>query len=67
MSEIIERLLRLPQVLDMVGLSRAKVYAMVRAGEFPKPRKVRHASLWVESEVQAWIRSVVEKEPVTSR
>ncbi|MDQ7981945.1 AlpA family phage regulatory protein [Paraburkholderia sp. SARCC-3016] len=54
-----DRLLRLPQVLDSIGLSRSMLYKMMKAGEFPQPRKVRHASLWVEAEVQQWIKNIV--------
>jgi prophage regulatory protein len=54
-----ERLIRLPQVLDMVGLGKTTVYAMIKDGNFPQPRKVRGLSVWVESEVQNWVRSVV--------
>jgi prophage regulatory protein len=55
-----ERLLRLPQVLDMVGLGKTMVYEMVKKGEFPQPRKVRHLSVWVESEVQTWVGKIAE-------
>lgn len=55
-----ERLIRLPQVLALVGLGKTTIYALMKDGEFPQPRKVRHLSLWVESEVQAWIASVVK-------
>jgi prophage regulatory protein len=53
-----ERLIRLPEVLDMVGLGKTTVYAMMKDGEFPQPRKVRGLSVWVESEVQEWIKSI---------
>ncbi|RQZ14053.1 AlpA family phage regulatory protein [Burkholderia sp. Bp9031] len=66
MSEINERLLRLRQVLEMVGLGKTTIYAMMKDGTFPRPRHVRGLSLWVESEVQGWISSVVAKESVTS-
>ena len=60
-----ERLLRLPQVLDLVGLGKTTIYEMVQTGEFPRPRKVRHLSLWPESEVRKWIDTVVRStEPV---
>ncbi|ALX12440.1 hypothetical protein P350_13270 [Burkholderia cepacia JBK9] len=58
-----ERLIRLPHVLAMVGLGKTMLYSLVRDGEFPRPRKVRHAALWFESEVEEWIRSVVEQAP----
>jgi len=53
-----ERLLRLPTVLEMVGLGKTTIYDMMKSGDFPKPRRVRNLSLWVESEVQGWIREI---------
>ena len=50
-----ERLLPMRAVHDQVTLHPATVYAMVKAGKFPKPIKLGRRSLWIESEVQAWI------------
>lgn len=51
------RLIRLPQVLERVGLSRSAIYAMIKAGEFPKPIKLTaRAAAWVEADVSARIR-----------
>lgn len=59
-----ERLLRLPQVLETVGVKKTLLYQLVKDGEFPQPRKVRHLSLWPESEVQQWVRTVMEPKEV---
>ncbi|WP_083214340.1 AlpA family phage regulatory protein [Burkholderia stabilis] len=37
----------------------AYVYEMMKNDDFPKPRRVRNTSLWVESEVQSWIQRIV--------
>lgn len=58
-----ERLLRLPQVLNMVGLGKTMVYQMMKTGEFPQPRKIRHLSVWVESEVNSWIEEIAKPKP----
>lgn len=50
-----ERLLRLPQVLEMTGRGRTATLDDVRIGRFPAPIKIGSAALWVETEVQAWI------------
>lgn len=34
------RLLRLPQVMDITGLSKPTIYRMVETGAFPKQRKL---------------------------
>lgn len=48
------------EVRDQVALHPATVYAMIKTGEFPRPIKMGRRSLWVESEVQAWIASRIE-------
>ncbi|RQR94799.1 AlpA family phage regulatory protein [Burkholderia sp. Bp8977] len=58
-------MLRLPTVLDMVGLGKTTVYDMMKHGAFPKPRRVRNLSLWVESEVQDWIRKITDQSSMT--
>ena len=50
-----ERLLPMRAVRDQVAIHPATVYSMVKDGAFPKPIKMGRRSLWVESEVQAWI------------
>jgi len=50
-----DRLLRLPQVLGMVGLGRTAVLDRVKSGAFPAPLKVGRATLWSENLVQGWV------------
>lgn len=49
------RLMRLPEVLDRVGLGKTKVYALVKSGDFPAPVKVGRSSLWHTDEVFRWM------------
>jgi len=49
-------LLRMPQVLDRVGLKKTVIYERIKAGTFPKPIKLGSASAWAESSVRDWIR-----------
>ena len=52
------RLLRMAEVKDRCGISRAYVHRLVAAGLFPKPIKISdkgRASGWLESEITAWI------------
>jgi len=49
------RLLTKPQVLDRVGLSFPTIWAMMRAGTFPRARVLGGKSAWLESEIIAWI------------
>jgi len=55
-----QKLLRLPQVKTITGLSKSTIYARIGDGTFPKqiplgPRLV----VWVESDVQNWITEQV--------
>jgi predicted DNA-binding transcriptional regulator AlpA len=55
------KLLRFPQVQERVGnLSRSTVWRLEKKNEFPKRRKVSKtgsATVWLESEISAWIDS----------
>ncbi|TMI40058.1 MAG: AlpA family phage regulatory protein [Betaproteobacteria bacterium] len=53
-----QRLLRLPEVLRIVGLSRSEWYRQISLGRAPRPvplgEKVR---AWVQSEIQVFIKA----------
>lgn len=57
MSE--ERLLRLPEVLSVVGYQKSQVYRLIQAGQFPKPLKRGSTSSWVKSEIDAYVATVI--------
>ncbi|MBU6392936.1 MAG: AlpA family transcriptional regulator [Sphingomonadales bacterium] len=55
------RLIRLPEVISKVGIKRSTIYQRMAEGRFPKGRAIGPKStVWVESEIDDWIRSVVE-------
>ena len=55
------RLLRLPEVIDRVGLRHSAIYQRMSEGRFPKSRSLGpKCTVWVEAEVEEWIRSVTE-------
>ncbi|WP_420589216.1 helix-turn-helix transcriptional regulator [Bacterioplanoides sp.] len=55
-----ERILRLPEVQKLVGLSRTTLYDRMAAGEFPRPIKLGGPNSrsvgWPESLVTQWIQ-----------
>lgn len=56
------RLIRLPEVLGRVGLSRTTVYDSVSKGRFPAPVKLGSRSVaWRESDVDEWIDKRVSR------
>ncbi len=53
----ITRLLRRPEVENLTGLSRARIYEKMAKGDFPRPVKTgARAVAWVESEIADWQR-----------
>ena len=53
-----ERLLRLPEVAERVGLRRTAIYDRVAAGTFPSPVHVTpRAVRWRESDIDTWIET----------
>lgn len=56
-----ERLIRLSEVKQRVGLGKTLIYEMISEGRFPKPYKVTPAAArWREREIDAWIAAVTE-------
>ena len=52
------RLLRINEVMHLVGASRASVYRWERAGVFPRRRKLSANRVgWILEEILAWIQS----------
>lgn len=57
-EQVVVRILRLPAVMDRVGLRRARIYELESEGHFPKRVKVsNHAVGWIESEITAWLQA----------
>ena len=53
----ITHLLRRPDVENLTGLSRARIYEKMAQGDFPRPVKTGvRAVAWVESEIGDWQR-----------
>ncbi|MGV2495959.1 helix-turn-helix transcriptional regulator [Pelagerythrobacter aerophilus] len=59
-SEPPQRLLRLPEVMERVGLRRTAIYQRMREGRFPASRSLGpRCTVWVESEIDNWVQSVI--------
>lgn len=51
------RMLRIAQVMDRVGLSRATIYRRISEGNFPSPVNLGGQSVgWIEVEIMDWLR-----------
>lgn len=59
-----DRIIRLPELLQITGLSSASVYRWIAEGRFPAAIRLGKNSVgWRASAVEAWIES---REPVGS-
>lgn len=55
-----DKLMRLPKVMDVTGLARPTVYRMMGEGTFPRNVVLaKRAIAWRESEIEDWINSRV--------
>jgi prophage regulatory protein len=53
-----DRLLRIKELENKLGVKKSTIYKMIQAGEFPKPVKIsERARGWRESRAEAWIAS----------
>lgn len=59
-----QRFLSLRDVLDRLTISRSLLYELIKdpVQPFPSPVHLGRRSVWVESEVEAYMREVVETE-----
>jgi len=50
------KILRLPTVKDLTGLSRSTIYLRISKNEFPAPISLGGRAVgWVEADVNAWL------------
>ena len=58
------RVVRLPQVCELTGLSRSMIYQLEANERFPRRVKLSERAVgWVESEVQKWISDRMNERP----
>jgi prophage regulatory protein len=56
-----ERLIRQPEVLRRIGISKSTLWSWVGTGRFPAPVKLGpRAVAWSENAVQSWIAERIE-------
>lgn len=58
-----DRILRVREVVDLVGIHRSTLYKMMGRGEFPRPLQIGPNSRgWRKSDVDAWMADLKEVE-----
>ena len=59
---MLSKILRLPSVLEITGLSRSSIYLRVAQGTFPKQVSLGARAIgWREFDVQTWIECLRKK------
>lgn len=58
MNATVDRLVRLPEVISRIGVSRPTVYRLIADGKFPKAVKQGRTSSWPVSEIEAYLEEV---------
>lgn len=54
-----DRLIRLPEVMERVGMKRSAIYQRMREGRFPRSRSLgSRCAVWMESEIEDWIANI---------
>ena len=55
-----ERLIRLPEILQITGLARSTIYKKLSEGRFPRPVNLGgRAVAWLSSDIENWINERV--------
>lgn len=55
------KILRLPEVRAITGLSRATIYRAISNGSFPRSIKLTENSVgWLESDIEAWLQQRIK-------
>jgi|LauGreDrversion4_2_1035121.scaffolds.fasta_scaffold30675_3 prophage regulatory protein len=63
-----ERIVRMRELAGRLALSSSHLYALIKAGKFPKPVELvpgGRSKGWPEQELSAWLRSRIELRDAT--
>ena len=57
------KILRLPEVKTITGISRSNIYLKMAEGTFPKPIKLggQRAIGWLEHEIDEWVAKQIQQ------
>lgn len=56
------RILRLPEVMRLTGLSKSSIYSLISKSDFPKQKVITERCRgWDEDEIQDWILTKLSK------
>jgi prophage regulatory protein len=58
---LVERLLSKYEVMTITGMSYPTLWAWMRAGKFPRSRIVGGKSMWLSTEIDAWLAGLPKR------
>ena len=63
------RIIRMPEVIDRTGLSKAQVYKLIKTHKFPQQVRLGTSTTvgWPEHEVDEWVRQRIEERDLGAR
>lgn len=57
-----KRILRLPSVKSLTGLSRSTIYLRISQGKFPQPIALGGRTVgWIEEEIDSWLNEAIDR------
>lgn len=56
-------LLRMERVTAKCGLSKSKIYQLIRLGKFPEPIQEGRTSRWLSTDIDSWILQKAGHDP----
>lgn len=59
------KLLKLPDVQEITGLSRSQIYALIAKQKFVRPVKIARSSRWPLDAVIAWVDERIAERDAT--
>jgi len=62
-----ERLLKITDVKDRTALAQSTIYSLMNKGEFPRNVKRGKTALWLESEIEGYIKMLKEQRDAHNR
>ncbi|MFA4994104.1 MAG: AlpA family transcriptional regulator [Bdellovibrionales bacterium] len=56
------RLLRLREVIEIVGFKHSHIYGLIKENKFPKPIKLGpKSSVWLSTQITAWKKEAIRE------
>ena len=60
------KVLRLPSVKELTGLSRSTIYLRIKKDEFPKPISLGDRAVgWLEKDIEDWLEQKIKDSQVS--